>query len=273
MSSARAHLEELAPRESSSADGLPVRDILGIPIAMTDYDGAMDVMDRMVESREPGYVIAAAVHVVMVGQEDPEVRDALLGSMPDAAGRDAGRLGGQLARREPARPRLRARAHAPLQRSLRRAGAPRLALRGPRRGLARAARPLDAPQAPGDPRWAATRPLPRPGEEEEDAIVEQINEARPDVLWVGIGVPKQEKWMARMRDRLEVPVMCGVVPRSTSTPAASPRPPTGCRSAASSGPTGSPRSRAGCCRATSTTTRASLAAIAGQVTRERGGRS
>ena len=46
--------------------------------------------------------------------------------------------------------------------------------------------------------------------EEEDALVEQINDAQPDVLWVGIGVPKQEKWMARMRDRLEVPVMCGV---------------------------------------------------------------
>jgi len=51
------------------------------------------------------------------------------------------------------------------------------------------------------------RPLSR---DEEDAIAAQINEARPDVVWVGIGVPKQEKWMARMRDRLEVPVMCGV---------------------------------------------------------------
>jgi N-acetylglucosaminyldiphosphoundecaprenol N-acetyl-beta-D-mannosaminyltransferase len=46
--------------------------------------------------------------------------------------------------------------------------------------------------------------------DEEDALAEQINAAKPDVLWVGIGVPKQEKWMARMRDRLEVPVMCGV---------------------------------------------------------------
>jgi N-acetylglucosaminyldiphosphoundecaprenol N-acetyl-beta-D-mannosaminyltransferase len=27
---------------------------------------------------------------------------------------------------------------------------------------------------------------------------------------VGTGVPRQEKWMARMRDRLEVPVMCAV---------------------------------------------------------------
>jgi N-acetylglucosaminyldiphosphoundecaprenol N-acetyl-beta-D-mannosaminyltransferase len=47
-------------------------------------------------------------------------------------------------------------------------------------------------------------------EEEEEALADQINSSRPDVLWVGIGVPKQEKWMARMRDRLEVPVMCGV---------------------------------------------------------------
>jgi N-acetylglucosaminyldiphosphoundecaprenol N-acetyl-beta-D-mannosaminyltransferase len=51
------------------------------------------------------------------------------------------------------------------------------------------------------------RPLTRA---EEDDIVDQINAARPDVLWVGIGVPKQEKWMAGMRDRLKVPVMCGV---------------------------------------------------------------
>jgi N-acetylglucosaminyldiphosphoundecaprenol N-acetyl-beta-D-mannosaminyltransferase len=46
--------------------------------------------------------------------------------------------------------------------------------------------------------------------EEEAAIAKQINEANPDVLWVGIGVPKQEKWMASMRDRLNVPVMCAV---------------------------------------------------------------
>ena len=51
------------------------------------------------------------------------------------------------------------------------------------------------------------RPL---GEQEENTIVDQINDAKPDVLWVGIGVPKQEKWMAHMRDRLDVPVMCGV---------------------------------------------------------------
>jgi N-acetylglucosaminyldiphosphoundecaprenol N-acetyl-beta-D-mannosaminyltransferase len=47
-------------------------------------------------------------------------------------------------------------------------------------------------------------------EEEETALAAQINAHKPDVLWVGIGVPKQEKWMARMRERLDVPVMCAV---------------------------------------------------------------
>lgn len=51
----------------------------------------------------------------------------------------------------------------------------------------------------------------RPSSPEEDAeIVARINAARPDILWVGLSTPKQEYWMARHRDRLEVPVMVGV---------------------------------------------------------------
>jgi N-acetylglucosaminyldiphosphoundecaprenol N-acetyl-beta-D-mannosaminyltransferase len=47
-------------------------------------------------------------------------------------------------------------------------------------------------------------------DDEDNAIAAQINAARPDVVWVGIGVPKQEKWMARMRDRIEAPVLAAV---------------------------------------------------------------
>ena len=32
--------------------------------------------------------------------------------------------------------------------------------------------------------------------EEDAADVAAINEARPDFVWVGLGMPKQEKWMA-----------------------------------------------------------------------------
>lgn len=38
----------------------------------------------------------------------------------------------------------------------------------------------------------------------------EINEASADVVWVGIGSPKQERWMARMRPLLNAPVLIGV---------------------------------------------------------------
>ena len=46
--------------------------------------------------------------------------------------------------------------------------------------------------------------------EEEIAVADEINRSRADVVWVGIGVPKQEKWMAQMRPRLEAPLLVGV---------------------------------------------------------------
>lgn len=33
-------------------------------------------------------------------------------------------------------------------------------------------------------------------EDEDEAIVQQINETMPDFVWIGLGAPKQEKWMA-----------------------------------------------------------------------------
>ena len=45
---------------------------------------------------------------------------------------------------------------------------------------------------------------------EEEAIAADIRRSGADVVWVGIGVPKQEKWMARLRERLDAPVLVGV---------------------------------------------------------------
>jgi N-acetylglucosaminyldiphosphoundecaprenol N-acetyl-beta-D-mannosaminyltransferase len=51
----------------------------------------------------------------------------------------------------------------------------------------------------------------RPLTEQEDAdIVARINAARPDVVWVGLGAPKQEQWMFEHRERLQAPVLVGV---------------------------------------------------------------
>jgi len=41
---------------------------------------------------------------------------------------------------------------------------------------------------------------------ENAAIVERVNAARPDVLLLGLGAPKQELWIAKHRDRLQTKV-------------------------------------------------------------------
>lgn len=50
----------------------------------------------------------------------------------------------------------------------------------------------------------------RPMTVEEDAeIIEQINETKPDFIWVGLGAPKQERWMAEHKGKVNG-IMLGV---------------------------------------------------------------
>src|SRR3569832_2501412 len=44
-------------------------------------------------------------------------------------------------------------------------------------------------------------------DEENEAMLMQINNARPDVLWVGMTAPKQEKWVEANQGRLHTPVV------------------------------------------------------------------
>jgi len=47
-------------------------------------------------------------------------------------------------------------------------------------------------------------------EAEEKEVQNLIEKTRPDVLWVGLSTPKQERWMHAHRNTLQVPVMLGV---------------------------------------------------------------
>jgi N-acetylglucosaminyldiphosphoundecaprenol N-acetyl-beta-D-mannosaminyltransferase len=47
-------------------------------------------------------------------------------------------------------------------------------------------------------------------EEEDREIVAMIRASAPDILWVGLSTPKQERWMYAHRSGLGVPVMVGV---------------------------------------------------------------
>jgi N-acetylglucosaminyldiphosphoundecaprenol N-acetyl-beta-D-mannosaminyltransferase len=190
---------------------IPTREILGSQIAITDYDGAMDAMDAMVETDTRGYVCAVAVHALTVGYEDPEMRAALRDAtlvLPDGMPVVwAAKLLGE---------KLDDRVYGP---ELMRRYCARCAERGHRvwlyggrdqGSLVQLALNLRRRNRGINIVGGFSPPFREMTAEEEHELVRQINDARADVLWVGIGVPKQELWMARMRERLDVPVICAV---------------------------------------------------------------
>jgi N-acetylglucosaminyldiphosphoundecaprenol N-acetyl-beta-D-mannosaminyltransferase len=51
----------------------------------------------------------------------------------------------------------------------------------------------------------------RPLTPDEDAeLIERIDAANPDIVWVGLSTPKQERWMAAHVGRLKAPALVGV---------------------------------------------------------------
>jgi N-acetylglucosaminyldiphosphoundecaprenol N-acetyl-beta-D-mannosaminyltransferase len=201
----------MSTREAPAPAAVPKRDLLGVPFALTDYAEAMDVMDGMIERREPGYVCAAAVHVLMVSRHDPETRAALRGaSMVVPDGRPLvwalNMLGADLGDRVYG-PELTTRYCA------------RAAERGHRVWLYGGATPAALAELeralrkrfPGIVIAGGESPPHRPLTEAEDrALAARIDADAPDVVWVGIGAPRQEQWMARMRPHIEAPVLAGV---------------------------------------------------------------
>jgi N-acetylglucosaminyldiphosphoundecaprenol N-acetyl-beta-D-mannosaminyltransferase len=202
-SSAQARLSEVtAP---------PTVDVLGVQLALTDYDEMLDWIDEMIGAQARGYLCACNVHTVMASREDAELRAALdLASINVPDGQPLVWAMNALGYALPGRvygPELMSRAceravdlgHRFYLYGGRNQGAlVQLALNLRRRfpGV----RIVGGYSSPH-------RPL---TEEEEMAIVEEINHSRADVVWAGIGVPKQEKWMARVRPQLTAPVLIGV---------------------------------------------------------------
>ncbi len=48
------------------------------------------------------------------------------------------------------------------------------------------------------------------GESDESAINEEINELNPDLVWVGLGTPKQQSWADRNKERLNIGALLAV---------------------------------------------------------------
>jgi N-acetylglucosaminyldiphosphoundecaprenol N-acetyl-beta-D-mannosaminyltransferase len=201
----------LSPRAPASPRAPRQAPVLGVPLAITDYAATLDWIDATVAARGRGYICVAAVHTVMACREDAELRAAVRAAdftVPDGQPLvwALNALGHQLPDRVYG-PTLMDKACARAA-----ATGQRLYLYGGRNhgALAELARMLRL-RHPGLRIVGGHCPPFRPlSSAEEDAVVDEINRSGADVVWVGIGVPKQEKWMARMRDRLDAPVLVGV---------------------------------------------------------------
>lgn len=190
--------------------GPPRVNILGVGISALTMRRTLAVIDDWITRSERRYVCVATVHSVMEAQRDPALRDILNRSgltTPDGMPLVwlSRWLGFPDVERVYGPDLLLALAEHGVDRGYRHffyGGAPGVAER-------LAARLRE--RFPGI-RIAGTHTPPfRPLAPDEDvAIVEVINGLKPDIVWVGLGCPKQERWMAEHVGRLEAPVLIGV---------------------------------------------------------------
>jgi N-acetylglucosaminyldiphosphoundecaprenol N-acetyl-beta-D-mannosaminyltransferase len=205
-------LRAAGARTPAGSVAVPDREqVLGIPIALIDYERALAWIDDMVVGGRHGYVCVSNVHALMAAEEDPQLRDALRNSsfnVPDGMPLVwALNLLGHSLRDRVYGPELMARACERAART-----GTRFYLYGGRNQGALVQLTLNLrTRFPGIRIVGGHSPSHRPlNAEEEASVIGEINASGADVVWVGIGVPKQEKWMRSMRDRLDPPVLVGV---------------------------------------------------------------
>ncbi len=171
----------------------------------------MDWMDATIAAGARGYVTAAAVNLVMSAHEDHATRVAVLGAtlaVPDG---------------QPLVWALKALGHSAATRVY---GPDLMALHCARSACTEIPIYLyggRTPQAlallrarlqerfPGlEIAGAYSPPFRALAAEEERRVIADIDGSGAHVVWVGIGQPKQELWMHRMRSRLRAPLLVGV---------------------------------------------------------------
>lgn len=197
----------MPPRPTNAAARLPSRRILGMRVDATSYHGATDRVLQWARSGESRYVCIATVHMVMEGFDNPEyqriVNDAdmvtsdgvpLVWGLKLLGASEATRVyGPQLT------PEVCARAADE--------GVPVGFIGGTEEVLnvLRANLQSRFPQLRIAYSWSPPfRPL---TPEEEREAVRRIKLSGARIMFVGLGCPKQERWMHRYRDLIPMPML------------------------------------------------------------------
>lgn len=185
-------------------------DVLGVKVSAVNMNLVLAEIDRWIAEGGKGYATLTGVHGLMEARRDAVVGQAYAGadlSLPDgmplvwllwrAGFAQADRVYG---------PDL-------MLASLERSGAA-----GPRHYLyGSSPQTLSRLEANLRRRFPAacivgaySPPLRPAGAVEDRAVLDAINAARPDIIWVGLGAPKQDIWMERHRPLLDAAALIGV---------------------------------------------------------------
>ncbi len=184
--------------------------ILGVNVSAIDMQDCVETIQTWIATRAQHYVCITGVHGVIESQSDAELR-----AIHNAAGLVtpdgmplvimARRLGHENTSRVYGPDLMRAMS------ALSPAHGYRHFYYGGGDGVAERLKSALARACPGlNVVGTITPPFRALTREEDDAIVDHINAARADIVWVGLSTPKQERWMAAHVGRLNAPVLIGV---------------------------------------------------------------
>ena len=179
------------------------------PVTAGLLDEVCDELERWIAERRREYVCLANVHVVETARREPELADSLREAgmvLPDGA------PVAWLARRRGGGPVPRLAGSDLFDELCRRSvaagyghffyGSTPETLAGLTERLSR--------HYPGIRICGSLSPPFSPDVEVHQDLIDHMNAARPDVVWVGLGAPKQECWMRRARELVEAPLLVGV---------------------------------------------------------------
>jgi len=184
--------------------------ILGVGISVIDIECAVSIIDGWIAADDPHYVCVTGVHGVMESWADPTI--AAIHNEAGLVTPDGMPLVWMA--RWLGHPQIQ-RVYGPdLMRAIT-AISPERGYRhfyyGGPPGLVERLRDVLTSAHPGlNVVGVLSPPFRQLTPEEDTAVVAEINATNPDIVWVGLSTPKQERWMAAHLGRINAPVMIGV---------------------------------------------------------------
>ena len=185
-------------------------DVLGVKVSAINMSRAVELADQWIAAGSAGYVCVTGVHGVMEAQEDPRLREILNQAVintPDGMPMSwVGRLQGFAHMDRVCGPDfMLAMCQVSVDRGYRHF------LYGGQPGVAEKLKETLETRFPGlQVVGTYTPPFRSLNEEEEAALLVQLRDSKPNILWVGLSTPKQERFMAQYVNRLQVPLLVGV---------------------------------------------------------------